>query len=336
MKKILTIALLFVAGNLSALGISSLGYYYNSDLSVNLSTSPTCACDQLVNLDINITYSSDPMTTPVSVDFGAYNLLTTDLQGLIDTINNNGGYFKAVIPCGVYGGAYVKMNGANAVFIYLQQPPIISITNPDTECSNNTVSISSLDVRSSNVSGSTFLYYQNSECTIPLSDASVLSVAGTYFIVTKKTYNYSSISCTMSDTGSVIVGFYDPSTLVITNPLPVVAPATVDITEPSITNGSVNVSVFTYWTNNQYNTPLSSPEGVSVSGTYFIRGESSDGCYSYNSNGVSVVVNTPTTEVIKPVDLTEKHVKYFDILGRPVVPKEGDMIRIAPYGAIVY
>ena len=59
--------------------------------------------------------------------------------------------------------------------------------------------------------------------------------------------------------------------LKITNPLAVCSPATVDITDMSVTAGSTGGGTLTYWTNAAATSPMSSASSISTSGTYYIK-----------------------------------------------------------------
>jgi gliding motility-associated-like protein len=77
--------------------------------------------------------------------------------------------------------------------------------------------------------------------------------------------------------------------LSITSPSAVCSPATVDITAPAITLGSIGGGVLTYWQDNLATIPLSAPAAITMSGTYYIRS-----------------VSGPTCSDIKPVLVTIK------------------------------
>ncbi|HVT84853.1 MAG TPA: T9SS type B sorting domain-containing protein, partial [Chitinophagaceae bacterium] len=84
--------------------------------------------------------------------------------------------------------------------------------------------------------------------------------------------------------------------LSVTDPAGVCAPATVDITNPSITAGSDAGLNFTYWNDAAATSPLNSPNAVSVSGVYYIKASNSGGCSSIAP--VKVTINKPPTIVM--------------------------------------
>ncbi|CAM3947103.1 Ig-like domain-containing protein [Flavobacterium sinopsychrotolerans] len=81
--------------------------------------------------------------------------------------------------------------------------------------------------------------------------------------------------------------------LIITNPLVVCSPDTVDISSTAITTGSDSGLDFTYWTNLSATTVLSTPSAITASGTYYIKGTNSNGCSIIKS--VSVTINPQPT-----------------------------------------
>lgn len=87
--------------------------------------------------------------------------------------------------------------------------------------------------------------------------------------------------------------------LVITDPAPVCEPGTVDLTVASITAGSTlpTGTILTYWTDDAGTVPLSNPNAVTLSGTYYIRAESAAGCTDIKP--VNVTINPkPVTSLI--------------------------------------
>ncbi|MEN2490248.1 choice-of-anchor L domain-containing protein, partial [Flavobacterium sp. B11] len=93
------------------------------------------------------------------------------------------------------------------------------------------------------------------------------------------------------------------NTLVITNPAPVCANGTANLTLPAITAGSTAGLTYTYWTNSTATTPLATPSAAPV-GTYYIKGTNTEsGC-----SDIKPVVVSQTNIVI-----TETAASHLDV-----------------------
>ena len=97
------------------------------------------------------------------------------------------------------------------------------------------------------------------------------------------TYNFTltnSVECTSGSSASFTInGLTGPPVVVINEPFPVCYPSTVDLTAPGITAGSSLNLTYTYWTDAagtiRYVTPV-----AATSGTYFIKGITTDGFFT--------------------------------------------------------
>ena len=83
------------------------------------------------------------------------------------------------------------------------------------------------------------------------------------------------VACTYTENAL----FTAPSipSLQITNPDPVCAPETINLTSNDITSGSSNTGAYTYWADPDANTSISNETTIGVSGTYFIV-NNNNGC----------------------------------------------------------
>ncbi|SFU78990.1 Por secretion system C-terminal sorting domain-containing protein [Pontibacter akesuensis] len=91
-------------------------------------------------------------------------------------------------------------------------------------------------------------------------------------------------------------------TVLITNPAAVCAPTTIDLTAAAVTNGSSAGLTYSYWTNAAATTALANPKAVSASGTYYIKGTNTSGCFDIKP--VTVTVN-PTKSSQGSITLVE-------------------------------
>jgi hypothetical protein len=89
--------------------------------------------------------------------------------------------------------------------------------------------------------------------------------------------------------------------LTITNPSAVCSPGTIDLTTAAVTAGSFlpTGTTLTYWTDAGATTILATPAAVTVSGTYYIKAETSLGCSDIQP--VIVTINpTPVLAITNP------------------------------------
>src|SRR5206468_3072743 len=87
-------------------------------------------------------------------------------------------------------------------------------------------------------------------------------------------------------------------TVLVTDPAQVCEPATIDITNSTVTAGSDNGLVFTYWLDASATVNYPTPD-VATNGTYYIKGLAANGCYIIMP--VKVIVNKlPDLKITNP------------------------------------
>ncbi|MES2427563.1 MAG: hypothetical protein V4560_11350, partial [Bacteroidota bacterium] len=86
--------------------------------------------------------------------------------------------------------------------------------------------------------------------------------------------------------------------LIVTNPAPVCAGSTVDLTAPSVTLGSTVGLSYTYFTDAATTIPLTLPGQVAQTGTYYIKATSTAGCTTISPVNVFIVTVPEVTTVL--------------------------------------
>jgi gliding motility-associated-like protein len=248
--------------------------------------------------------------------------------------SNTTGIFTNVLP-----GNYlvtVKNNSsgcistaASAVVSSATSAPNLIVTDPAPVCLPATVDLTAPAITAGSDPGLTFTYWTNASATTPVTNPSAVN-AGTYYIKGTTAGGCTTIKPVVVSAGSA------PS-LVVSNPAAVCAPATVDLTAPAITAGSDPGLTYTYWKDAANTIPLTNPNAVGVTGTYYIKATSTGGCTFTKSVQVIVKINeaiqsmrypnvatTPNT----PTPLTARNPgANYTYLWRPPVGLNSDVVR---------
>jgi gliding motility-associated-like protein len=114
----------------------------------------------------------------------------------------------------------------------------------------------------------------------PSRTNAVTAMAGTYTVTVT-----TASGCTV--VASTYVTVNPTPTVVIANPAAVCSPSTLNITVAAITTGSTAGLTYTYWTNAEATTVYATP-AAATSGTYYIKGTTTSGCYDIKPVIVSV------------------------------------------------
>ncbi|WP_396212089.1 choice-of-anchor L domain-containing protein, partial [Flavobacterium sp.] len=199
---------------------------------------------------------------------------------------------NAISTSGTY---YIKSTNGSCsdvkpVAVTINATPVVTIVNPPSVCTPTTVNITANTVITGNTASGTLSYWTDIAATIPLTNPTTVAVSGTYYI--------KSTNGNCFDIEPVTVTIVNTPAIVITNPAAVCFPATVDITTTAITAGSTNLGTLSYWTNAAATTPLTNPNAISTSGTYYIK--STNGSCS-DVKPVIVTINaTPVVTIVNP------------------------------------
>ena len=255
---------------LSPTAVTSGGTYYIK------ATSGTCSDIESILVTINTT----PVLTindPASV----CSPLTVDITSAAITSGSSGGgaltYWtnatatssltnpSAIASSNTY---YIKSTSGvcsdiNPVVVTINTTPVLLITDPSAVCDPTTVNITTSFTTAGSTGNGILTYWQDLGATISVNNPSTINVTGIYYI--QSTLG----SC--SDIEPVNVSINSAPTLLITDPIAVCSPLTVDITLAGITNGSTAGATYTYWTNILATTILSNPSAVGVDGTYYVK-----------------------------------------------------------------
>ncbi|MHC1703189.1 MAG: T9SS type A sorting domain-containing protein [Tenuifilaceae bacterium] len=214
------------------------------------------------------------------------------------TSATNGTYFiKGTTDNGCY-------NISEPIDVIINLTPSVVVNLPAPACSPNTIDLTSQLITEGSTEGLSFSYWNDRDATISYNSPTS-ATNGTFFIkgtTANGCYNISEpIEVTINETPSVM----------LSSIAPVCSPETIDLTSQIITNGSTADLIFTYWTDSNATVSYNSPSAAS-SGTYYVKGTSSNGCFSIvgpldvTINPVPVVVTTNPAPVISPatIDLT--------------------------------
>jgi gliding motility-associated-like protein len=120
------------------------------------------------------------------------------------------------------------------------------------------------------------------------------SVTGTFNYIVTLTGGCGNVTAT----GTIVIN--EIPVVLTTDPVPVCAPSTADLTAASVIAGSTPGLVFTYWTDAAATVEYLTP-ATAVAGTYYIKGTDLAGCYDIKP--VTVVVNTPPAGSVAVTDV---------------------------------
>ncbi|WP_223550778.1 PKD domain-containing protein [Aestuariivivens sp. NBU2969] len=183
---------------------------------------------------------------------------------------------------------------SNTTQISVNAKPNLIITNPDEVFMPSTVNLTDTAITTGSDSGS-FSYWTDPSATNQLSTPEAVTLSGTYYIKLTNIEGCYTIK-------PVLVTITELTSLNITDPAPVCAPSTVDLTDPAVTAGS-NEGTLSYWTDAGATIALVSPNAVSQSGTYYIKLDDLSGYTSIKPVQVTIMAlpTVPSISAASPV-----------------------------------
>jgi len=166
------------------------------------------------------------------------------------------------------------------VQVTVSTAPVLS-TNDQTVCGS--ADLTSAAAVTVNQSDAVLSFWSDNAASISLPSPNNIQASGTYFV---KATNRA--GCTV--TAAIKAKVFPVPYFTITQPPIVALPATIDLTALVKTN-TATVSSFSYWTDSAATIPVLKPAAIALSGMYFIKATTIDGCFVLDS--VKVTVNEP-------------------------------------------
>jgi gliding motility-associated-like protein len=195
-------------------------------------------------------------------------------------------------PTAVGDGTYyvVATNGEctddGSVTVVVTQTPFLTTNEVAAVCSPLTVDLTDPAVIAGSENVSSLNYFDTDGIT-PLVSPSAVSVSGTYFI------EATNGGCTAFE--EVVVTINQSPVLTLNDPASVCSPATVDITDPSVT--STTIGTLAYYTDALFTTVLTNPTAVG-NGTYYVV--ATNGLCTDNGSVTVTVTGTPVLTLNNP------------------------------------
>ncbi|MEO6523899.1 MAG: gliding motility-associated C-terminal domain-containing protein [Mucilaginibacter sp.] len=162
---------------------------------------------------------------------------------------------------------------------------ILNVKSSIAVCRNVGADITTPDITSGSDTAFVYTYYKDAACTTLIDDPTNITDVGTYYIKATPPSECFFVK-------PIRVSFLPTPVLKITSPPEVCEPLTVDITKAYVTAGSALIgnSPLTYYTDAAASQPLSNPDKIGKSGTYYIKAiNTANGCADIEP--VTVLIN---------------------------------------------
>ncbi len=248
---------------------------------------------------------------PETVDLTAPAVTAGSDQGLTYTYWLDAGATVTLTNAGTVsetGTYYIKATGesgcsvTSTVHVTVLPPVQLEVHNPSPVCQPATVDLSAPEVTQGSESGLTYSYYLDEAATVSLTNYTAISDPGTYTITIKGTR---ANGCSVTSTVTVTI-FSQPN-LVVTEPVPLCAPQTFDLSSVFAPGNGVT---YTYWNDQEATIPLLNYSTISETGThtYTIQAQSADGCTVTKS--VTVTIYSPPTVAVTSSDILCSNMQY--------------------------
>ncbi|KQS28433.1 gliding motility-associated C-terminal domain-containing protein [Pedobacter sp. Leaf194] len=189
--------------------------------------------------------------------------LTIPISGPVVINSNNTYYIKAT--------NYKGCESVASVDISIFEVANITAKNPAQVCYTETVDITNEDLYVGDLTDITRTYFTDIAATKALANPTRVNVSGRYY--TKVSNN---LGCSKVLPIDVVVNL--KPVLKITNPAGVCFPATVNIASPNVFAGSDADLKYAYFYDAALTQPISDPEKIDKSGTYYIKATNALGC----------------------------------------------------------
>src|SRR5688572_29423604 len=247
---------------------------------IRIKDAANCTAD--INVTINQTNSTLAATVsaPDIACGQATGSITVNVSGGTSpysySINAGSSYQSSNVFNGLSAGSYAirindAANGTVDINVSINQSNstlAATASAPDIACGQATGTIT-VSVSGGNVP---YSYSIDAGNTYQTSNVFNGLAPGTYLIKVKDANGcLLDLTATLNSAGMI--------NLQISNPLPVCAPATIDLTAASITTGSDAGLSFTYWNDPSATIPVTNPNAIVNTSVYYIKATSLNGCF---------------------------------------------------------